>query len=295
MTHFNLARRRPLRWLVLSSLCVALIGCAGGAARKQAKATCGCASYTAGQPRPAWVDSESAAGAVYQSQGIAECTGIKSMDYSTAEKRARDSLGRMINVQVKSEVVSVVRDTGTRGGASQFGQISSEQISQVLLKNSEIFARWVDPASCTVYAGVRIAKADIARAMQEAEATEKAKLVNQKWKVTASGDHTDVIAAQISQALSSLGVTLDASGAAGTLVMSGSVADSATQNDGRVVRVSLKLEARNGGSVVWNRLVQGKGVSFGIEAQPVMLKKAVQDALDNAKDEIKTFMQGSVK
>jgi hypothetical protein len=280
-------------------LCTAAVVCClpacAGAPPKQVQRSCGCADYTAAAARPAWVDQESVTGDVYQSQGMAECTGIKSMDYADADRRARDSLGRMINVQVKSEVISVLKDSGLNGGASHFGQISSEQVSSVLLRNSEIFAHWVDAGSCVIYSGVRITKADIARAIREAEEAERRKLVNQRWRVKVDGAYADIIKTRLGQTLSDLGVVVH--GGASGLVMAGNVSDVSIQNDKDVTTglVNLNLVARSGNEVIWNRQVQGKGVTFGNEGESALIKKAVQDALDNARESLEVFMRESVK
>lgn len=289
----NFLSRSLFKHIALVILFSSLSAC-GSAPSKQAR-SCGCADYTASVARPAWIDSESATDDVYQSQGIAECTGIKSMDYADADQRARDNLGRMVNVQVKSEVLSVQKDSGLNGGSSRFGQITSEQVSSVLLKNSEIFSHWVDADSCAIYAGVRVSKADIARAIKEAEAAEKRKMVNQRWRLKGDGAYANIITAQLGQTLSKLGVILREGGSATDFVMSGNVSDVSMHNDNHLARISLKLEARNGDGVIWNRLVQGKGVSFNRESETVLLKKAVEDALDNARESLGKFMQESVK
>lgn len=263
---------------------------------KQVKRSCGCAEYTAAVARPAWVDQETVTNNEYQSQGMTECTGIKSMDYADADKRARDNLGRMINVQVKSEVVSVLRDSGLNGGASRFGQITSEQVSSVLLRNSEIFAHWVDADSCVIYSGVRVTKTDIARAIKEAEEAEKRKMVNQRWRMKVDGAHADIIKTRLGQTLSDLGVVVhNGSSTSSDFVMAGSVSDVSIQNDRHLVRVNLSLVASNGSEVIWNRQVEGKGVSFGGESESELLKKAVQDALENAREPLEVFMLESVK
>ena len=280
--------------IALIVVCASFSAC-GSAPIKQARTSCGCADYAASVPRPAWVDRETATEVEYQSHGIAECTGIKSMDYADADKRARDNLGRMVNVHVKSEVLSVQKDSGMNGGSSRFGQITSEQVSSALLKNSEIFSHWVDADSCAIYAGVRVSKADIARAIKEAESAENRKMVNQRWRLKSDGAYADIIAAQLGQTLSQQGVILRDGGSATDFIMTGNVNDVSIHNDHHLARVSLKLEARNADGVVWNRLVQGKGVSFNSETEAMLLKKAVQDALENARESLEKFMQGAVK
>lgn len=284
----------------LFKLCaIAVVSClsACASAPQQVQRSCGCADYTAAVARPAWVDQETVANDTYQSQGMAECTGIKSMDYADADSRARDNLGRMINVRVKSEVISVLKDSGLNGGASRFGQITSEQVSSVLLRNSEIFSHWVDADSCVIYSGVRVTKADIARAIKEAEEAEKRKMVNQRWRMKADGAYADIIKTRLGQTLSDLGIVVHGGGATSGFVMAGSVHDVSIQNDKDVTTgvVSLNLVARNGDEVIWNRQVQGKSVSFGNEGEAVLVKKAVQDALDNARESLEIFMRESVK
>ncbi len=271
-----------------------LTACAS-APPKQVKRSCGCADYTASIARPEWIDRETVTNDEYQSQGMAECTGIKSMDYADADARARDNLGRMVNVQVKSEVLSVLKDSGLNGGASHFGQITSEQVSSVLLKNSEVFSHWVDADSCVIYSGVRVTKTDIARAIKEAEEAEKRKMVNQRWRMKVDGAYADIIKTRLGQTLSDLGVVVHGGGSTSDFVMASSVNDVSIQNDKHLVRVSLNLVASNGNEVIWNRQVEGKGVSFGNENESVLLKKAVQDALDNAKESLDVFMRDSVK
>lgn len=130
---------------------------------------------------------------------------------------------------------------------------------------------------------------------KEAEAAKNRKMVNQRWSLKGDGAYTDIITAQLGQMLSKLGVILRDGGSATDFVMTGKVNDMSIHNDNHLARVSLKLEARNADGVIWNRLVQGKGVSFSRETEVVLLKKAVQDALENARESLEKFMQESVK
>lgn len=285
----------PLIKLCAIVIIFSCLSACGSAPSKQVKRSCGCADYTASVARPAWIDRETVTDDEYQSQGITECTGIKSMDYADADKRARDNLGRMVNVQVKSEVVSVLKDSGINGGVSRFGQITSEQVSSALLKNSEIFSHWADADSCVIYSGVRVTKADITRAIKEAEETEKRKMVNQRWRIKVEGAYADIIKTHLGQTLSDLGAIVLGGGSTSDFVIASRLNDVSIQNDKHIARVNLNLVASNGDEVLWNRQVQGKGVSFGNENESVLLKKAVQDALDNAKESLEVFMREPVK
>lgn len=283
-----------IRLCTILIICSCLSACAS-APYKQVKRSCGCADYMTSAARPAWIDRETVTDDEYQSQGIAECTGIKSMDYADADKRARDNLGRMVNVQVKSEVVSVLRDNGINGGVSRFGQITSEQVSSALLKNSEIFTHWVDADSCVIYSGVRVTKSDIVHAIREAEEAESRKLVNQRWRIKAEGPYADIVKVRLGQTLSNLGVVVLGGGSTSDFVIASSVNNASIEDDKHVARVNLNIAASHGNEVIWNRQLQGKGVSFGNENESVLLRKAIQDALDNVKEPLEMFMRESVK
>ena len=271
--------------------CCVLLLVACGSTPVRPVSGCACASYLPEAPRPQWVDGESTAGAWYQSQGMADCTGIATLDHADAEKRARENLGRMIKVQVSSEVYSRLQDAGY-GAAEHQGSATSVQRSDVMLKDSEIFARWVDGATCTVYAGARIRKADIERAMREAEQAEQRKPVNRRWRVASSGVQADYVTAQLAQALSRLRVTLDVEATPGGWVMAAEVGGVERVND-RLLRLTLRLEARDAaGAVVWNRLLPGKGVSFAAEGQEKLMQAAIRDALERNRQELEAYMQG---
>ncbi len=230
------------------------------------------------------------------SQGIAECSGSKTLDFADADRRARDNLGRMINVQVKSEVISILKDTGGTGGSSRMGQITSEHMSDVLLKNSQIFSHWLDRDSCTIYAGARISQSDIDRAMREAKAAEQRKFVNQPWSLQVTGEHSESIRNQLSQTMSELGASIQAAGQDKSgLLLTGELAEVSLQSNRQLARVSLKLQVHDSNSVIWSRQVAGKGVSFGGDSEDVLITKAVQDALNNANDDLQKLMQESVK
>jgi hypothetical protein len=266
-----------------------LAACASTPARQVSG--CACAAYQPDTPRPQWVEGESTEGVWYQSQGMADCTGIASLDHADAEKRARESLGRMIKVQVSSEVYSRLQDAGY-GAVGHQGSATSVQRSDVMLKDSEIFARWVDAATCTVYAGARIRKADIERAMREAEQAEQRKPVNRRWRVASAGVQADFVAAQLAQALSRLGVTLDGESATGGWGMSAEVSGIERVNE-RLLRLTLRLVASDAaGNVVWNRLLPGKGVSFAAESQEKLIQAAIRDALERNRQELEVYMQG---
>lgn len=275
---------------IVLACCVLVLAACGSAPSRQA-AGCACTAYLPESPRPQWVESESTAGGWYQSQGMADCTGIASLDHADAEKRARENLGRMIKVQVSSEVYSRLQDAGY-GAAEHQGSATSVQRSDVLLKDSEIFARWVDAASCSVYAGARIRKADIERALREAEQAEQRKPVHRRWRVASDGDQADYVAAQLAQALSRLGATLEGDAALGGWLMSAEVGGIERVND-RLLRLTLKLEARDAaGAVVWNRLLPGKGVSFAAESREKLIQAAIRDALERNRQELEAYMQG---
>ena len=283
------------RLIVLTCLVgFGLAACGGGSSSRPAATTasaCSCADYNPKRPRPAWVDADGVDNGQYRSQGLSECTGIKSMDYEEAETQARASLGRMLSSQVKSEITIIRRDFGAEAGGSTDAQVQSDHISKALLEGSSIYDRWVDPGSCTIYAAVRVSVASVKQTLAKQAEEERKRFRNQMFSVAGQGDSSDLIKVKLTQSLVDAGVSRVSQDGNAPYVFSGEIVDSSVINNGKLVRVTLRLSiSDNNSQMIWSHQVEGKGVSFGATPTDVLHKKAMESALANVADVLKEMM-----
>ena len=142
------------------SFSLLLAACAGGKTLT-AEQACGCSDYFGATERPAWVDEGDQITALnYRSAGIANCTGVQTFDVEKSDLSARAKLSRMLAVQSDVRISETRKDYGIGPGYAQ-AEIEATQISQTLLQDSKITARWVDPKNCIIYAAAEISTANI--------------------------------------------------------------------------------------------------------------------------------------
>ncbi len=277
---------------IIAAACAALAGCGSAPAKHQ---DCSCGSYLPASPRPAWVAAEGIEGDSYRSQGVAECTGIQSQDFKQADEAARTALGRMINTQVSSEVLSIRGDYGPNAGFRK-DQVRSLQVSEAALANSRIFARWLDPDTCVIYSGVQIGKADITNAIRKLEEKERNRLANQLFTVSASGAEQEALERRLRAVLNRAGAQRVQSEAAdGVFRFKGELVATTWQKNDTLVRAEVSLQVLDPqGAVLWSRETSGKGVSFGGVARSTLVEKAIDDALDNGLEELQKALDGQI-
>ena len=264
-----------MRGLWICALGLVLTGCQLTAPKAP---LCGCGAYFAKQPRPDWVDGDKITGSDYISSGVAQCTGLKGMDIKDADAAARASLSRLISAQVSSQFESEAKKFAGSVTQTQV-KIQTQLSSSLLLNNSQVFSRWVDPNTCHVYSGVKVSQRDVEQAVAEAAEREASKWINQKIRVKASGEHAALLKREGAALLSQLGVARQVEQGE-DLVMELTLADTKLMS---AKHLQLTLHVVIGSAkvqVLWTKLVKGKGLSFAPKAQSLLLEAALGDALE---------------
>lgn len=271
------------------SMAFALAGCAG------AKTSCSCTGYLPVAPRPEWAGGERFADGVYQTQGIAACTGVQELDFKAAEEAALQNLGRMLQVHIRNRTYSVQGEYVPGAGYSE-GKIQSWSDSHGVLTRSRVFARWVDPGACTVYAGARIAARDIEEARRKSHDQEARRLSNQPFLPVTSGAQREVVEQKLVVWLSQAGARrIVLQGDERTYVAEAGIAESRFAEDGRSAQVEVFVHIRDpGGRILWSRQQAGKAVSLKMPGREVLLKNAVDDALDRLSRDIEEVLRRSI-
>lgn len=270
----------------LVSMVFALAGCAG------ARTYCSCSGYLPATPRPEWAGGEHIVDGVYQTQGIAACTGVQELDFKAAEEAALQNLGRMLQVHVRNRTYSVQGEYVPGAGYSE-GKMQSWSDSDGVLTRSRIFARWVDPEACTVYAGVRIAARDIEEARRKSHDEEVRRLSSQPFLPVTSGAQREVVEPRLVAWLSQAGVRrIVPQGDGRTYVAEAGIVESRFAEDGRSAQVEVFVHIRDpGGRILWSRQQNGKAVSLKTPGYEALLKNAVADALDRLRRDIEEVLQ----
>lgn len=276
--------------LVIFVLSLLIISC--GRQTKKEENACSCDHYFAAQPRPTWVDTEGLRNQVYYSQGIAQCTGLKTIDVKEASVNARGNLSRMLETQVQTEILLIREgNTATRSG-SESGKLTTSITSDALLSNSSIYAHWMDPNSCTVYSAVKLAKADIDQALKEAKQKEQNKLKNQRFVVISEGDYEDTLKVALTQVLSDNGVRQISDN-----VNEADYRFRVTLNsvdifkDKKLVRVSLFARIVSlDGQTVWSASLRGKSISLQQFQEDYQIREALINSFKQNKLSIQTAL-----
>lgn len=258
---------------------------------------CSCSDYLPMSPRPRWADTEGLDNGVYKSQGIAECSGIKSMDFEDADNRARENLSRMLSVEVESEVTLIRKDFGGGVGGSAGSKIESKHASKAILENSSVYGRWVDPTSCSIYSGIRISKNDIARVMREMREKEARRLYNKAFVVAAEqGEHQSTISQVLEQSLGEKNVKRILSARSDeTFTLQAEIQRIDVLNDGKLIKVNLKLSIFDPAqALIWTQQIKGKAVAFSAQPKNVMVEKALKDALQQVSAQLDEIMSKEI-
>lgn len=271
------------------SVALTLTGCAG------TKIPCSCAAYLPATPRPEWAGGERFADGVYQTTGIAACTGVQELDFKAAEEAALQNLGRMLQVHVRNRTYGVQGEYAPGTGYSE-GKIQSWSDSDGVLVRSRVFARWVDPGPCAVYAGARVAERDIEEARHKARDREMQRLANQPFFPVASGIYREAVEQRLVAWLNQAGVRrIVPQGDERAYIAEAGIAESRFAEDGRSAQVEVLVHIRDpAGRILWSRQQYGKAVSLKTPAREVLLKNAVDDALDRLRQDIEEVLQRQI-
>lgn len=281
--------KRYVKANIAVAMQVALAGCAG------AKMSCSCTSYLPVAPRPDWVESEHLVDGIYQTQGIAACTGVQELDFKTADEAARQNLGRMLQAHVRNRTYSVQGEYVPGAGYSE-GKISSWSDSEGILTRSRIFARWVDPETCIVYSGSRIAALDIAEARRKVDERAMRRLSNQPFAAITSGPQQDLVAQRLAAFLSQAGVRhIVREPDDKPYVVTARLADSRFTDDETVAHVELVIDISDPrGRVLWSRQQSGKAVSLKHVTQSALFSEAIADAFDRVLKDVREVLQHEI-
>lgn len=265
---------------IISALGAALIlaGCASSAPQ-QAPRACACSSYVSAAPRPAWVDAgDIQNAALVASQGSAQCTGVRQIDFDAADLSARSKLARIIETRTEVTLSETRSDAGYGAGSSQ-ARIDASAVSKVVLEGSTIAARWVDPDSCLLHAQASITRTTLEATKARLAAEEAARLINQPFMIIASGAYAAAIEAQVKQALSKAGMTKIVS-----------TADSRSHRavtdlqiiarDKKSLNGQLTLALQSpAGDTLWSRTVAARGVSYSEKSEAELVARALSSAM----------------
>jgi hypothetical protein len=248
--------------------------------------SCSCLNYFTPAPRPDWVKGEIETSASYISHGITECRGIKTLDIDKADQAARLSLSKMIQVNVSSVLESDIEQSTSRGVRKDIRQ-TSRQISDVSLHNARIFARWVDPVSCTVYSGIQVSKTDIQNYLDDI----KNRLVNQAFAVRVGKPFNSEIHAGLRQLLIDAGVrSIEANETQAAFIIDGQV-DINYSHNGRAAYATLVLNLYDREqNLAWSMQTRGKGVTFGSKTKTELARLAITHAISEADPEIRKVL-----
>lgn len=268
---------------------IALAGCAG------TKMPCSCAGYLPVSGRPDWTEGEHLVDGVYQTQGIGACTGVQELDFKTADEAARQNLGRMLQVHIRNHTYSVQGEYVPGAGYSE-GKISSWSDSEGILTRSRIFARWVDPETCTVYSGARIAVLEIAEARRKADERAMRQLSNQPFTARSNGPQQDLVTQRLVAFLSQAGVRhVVREPDDKTYVVAARLADSRFTEDDTVALVELVIDISDPrGRILWSRQQSGKAVSLKHTERFALLSEAVADAFGRSLKDVREVLQRAI-
>ncbi len=281
--------KRGVKASIAVAVQVALAGCVG------ARMSCSCAGYLPAAPRPDWVESEHLVDGIYQTQGIAACTGVQELDFKVADEAARQNLGRMLQVHIRNRTYSVQGEYVPGAGYSE-GKISSWSDSEGILTRSRIFARWVDPKTCTVYSGAHITVQDIAEARHKADERAMRQLSNQPFAVITSGPQQYLVAQRLVAFLSQAGVRhVVRAPDDKTYVVVARLADSRFNENDTVAHVELVIDISDPhGRILWSRQQSGKAVSLKHTGRFALLSEAVADAFDRFLKDVREVLQRAI-
>lgn len=274
-----------MRWrdALLFIAAAGLSGCAGGASLT-AEQACSCAGYYGKQAKPSWVDAGDAITAEnYRTAGIANCTGVQTFDTQKVDISARAKLSRMLAVRSDVRLSETRKDYGGGPGYAT-ASIEATQISQTLLEDSKIYARWVDPQNCIIYAAAEISTANIEKQRRELAEKQAARLVNQSFNVKADGPQAALLIGEGKALLSDLGVSKISDRASHILTLSFSATErQATYLRGRLT-ASIETAA---GTTVWSRTENSKGVSFQTLSEKALTSRAITDGAARMKEKLR--------
>ena len=267
-----------MRKLFVSLACLTVAACAAPGP-KIATQGCGCSSYMAETPRPAWVDGgDLVTPALVASQGSTQCTGLKQIDMDAADLSARSKLSRIVTVETDIALTETRTDAGFGAGRAE-ARIEASEISKAVLEGSRIAARWVDPDTCRIYARAELPRSEMEKTKARLAAEDEARLVNQLFFVTTDDTHAEALNAGLAEALSAAGVrrivtrtTPNAHRAEARLTTI------EKQGNGLTARLIVSLLAPND-EIVWSQTVPARAASYTQKSDAALINRAISSGL----------------
>ena len=293
--HFShpLAIKKITAFLIIPLLLL-LSGC--GSNKKKQEHSCSCDNYFGKKNKPSWVDTEGLKNGVYYSQGIAQCTGLKTIDTKESSVNARGNLSRMLETQVQTEILLIRKsDTATRSG-SESGQATTSIASDALLNNSSIYDYWIDPDSCTVYSAVKLSKSDIDQAVAKAKAKEQAKFKNQTFAIHAEGQYQKQLQLSITKILNDNGVSkIVPNSEQANYAFKAKIQAIDVFEEKKLVRIEVfvSIVSLLDNSTKWSAQLNGKSISLQGFQKDYQIRQALINAFEQDDEKLQSVLEQS--
>lgn len=249
-------------------------------------ANCSCLPYFENKAKPNWIGSEQISDGKYSTYGSTYCTGLQKVDTARADDSAKANLTRMIQAQIQS---TQKINQGSYGNGVAYSHLTEKTTinTDLILNGSFIYDRWVDPESCTLFSATQIPIAEVEKSIAEQQITEAAMLVNQVYSF--SQTKYPIVISTLESMLSELKIKFGNDKNA--LIIKNRVFD-LEEKPGKLVNLRLEIEIFDPkvNQTIWKKSYSGKGLSFNIVEQDILINKALNSALKKVKKEIQTFI-----
>lgn len=265
-----------------------------GCASTVGPSPCVCSEYFPSSPKPDWIHSKSTEYQYIQSMGLASCSGIQSMDFSNSDKQARVNLSAEIISDVKS---SLKVKNSSYDGFSHHSLVEQTEINTHLeLKESEIYARWVDPNTCTIYSAIRLPKRLQHEIVQKHRRRIESQIINQSFSVTYIGHGLKAFEGRLESLLTRFGIKRVNTSSQGGLRLISKLISKAENRDYVTATLLFSVVEQSSGDKVWEQKIQGKGVSFNRSASiEKLLYLAIDDAFEQVQPPLEKYItEGSL-
>ncbi len=148
---------------------------------------CACIDYLKATPRPPWVGVDDITPSFFLSSGVAQCSSLSEHDFSDSALNARGNLTSLLKTSIDKYVAIRTSDQGGSNNASI--EVSVEENSKLLLQQSTIYARWLDPKTCTLHSAVRLSKKHYDEVVARLHAEERSRVKYKPIQVGVEGKH----------------------------------------------------------------------------------------------------------
>ncbi|MCW8863812.1 MAG: hypothetical protein OQK09_08180 [Colwellia sp.] len=239
---------------------------------------CSCKDYFPEVTDASSFEQENITEKYYLSHGSSFCSGLKQFDTSRADKSARANLSRMINAQIQSSQQNYSASFGYGTTSEKFVEQTNIK-SELSLESAYIYKRWVDVKYCTIYSAIRMDVEKAEAAAEKQHQKEQTKLINQIFYIEPN-THVE-IKSHLKNILSERGIKLAQSKSASDVILNTKV-ENVQYLRRKLVKLilSISIENKYTGNLVWQHSAKGKGLSFQHKEKPYLVEKALSDALD---------------